>query len=460
MNDVSFILPLAKQAIVAPAGHGKTEVIARASALGRRALVLTHTHAGVHVIKARLKRLGISPAVAAVDTIAGWATRYAYAFPGRANPPVGVPRGADWNRVYEGAAAILGSPAVRRVIEASYDRILIDEYQDCDGLQHEIALGLARILPTVIFGDPMQGIFEFAPSRIAWHQTVGPAFPEAGTLDTPHRWREANPELGRWIADTRQRLMRGDQIDLRDGPIKYRQSDDIFDMGLFFEGLDDRVGSTAAIHCRRPLCNNLAKATRGAFQSIEEIAASRLIVFAEAWDAAVSPADRKRALMALVADVLTETTEDPEQPDDPMYGSAVQDAWDALEQSGSEADAIRLLAALRARPRNRAFRAELLNDARRALAEVENGRQPLLVDASQSMRSRLSQTGRAPVKRTVSTPLLLKGLEFDHVLLPDITHFSREIAAAKLFYVAISRARLSLTIAAPSPVIHFAVPNL
>jgi DNA helicase IV len=39
--------------------------------------------------------------------------------------------------------------------------------------------------------------------------------------------------------------------------------------------------------------------------------------------------------------------------------------------------------------------------------------------ADQQARQRLSHTGRAPTKRVVSTPMLLKGLEFDHVLIPD-----------------------------------------
>src|SRR3546814_5879063 len=73
-------------AIVAPAGHGKTELIATAAALGRRALILTHTHAGVHAIRSRLKRLRVSHASVSVDTIAGWCMRYAHAFPGVAMP--------------------------------------------------------------------------------------------------------------------------------------------------------------------------------------------------------------------------------------------------------------------------------------------------------------------------------------------------------------------------------------
>ena len=61
----------------------------------------------------------------------------------------------------------------------------------------------------------------------------------------------------------------------------------------------------------------------------------------------------------------------------------------------------------------------------------------------------------------MSTPLLLKGLEFDHVVVPDASHFvAQRSAQAKLFYVAISRATQSLTISSPAHRVQFPVPNL
>ena len=63
--------------------------------------------------------------------------------------------------------------------------------------------------------------------------------------------------------------------------------------------------------------------------------------------------------------------------------------------------------------------------------------------------------------RTVSTPLLLKGLEFDHVVIPDATHFGNERQAqAKLFYDAISRATRTLTIASSQRFVQFNAPDL
>jgi len=81
--------------------------------------------------------------------------------------------------------------------------------------------------------------------------------------------------------------------------------------------------------------------------------------------------------------------------------------------------------------------------------------------AADAMRQRLSHSGRPVIARTLSTPLLLKGLEFDNVLVPYASHFARErTAQAKLFYVAKSRVRHSLIIASSKPVLRFPVPQL
>ena len=200
MPEAQDLLGVERGAIVAPAGHGKTELIAKVAALGKRTLVLTHTNAGIQAIRARLKRMRIPRSAVVVDTIAGWCLRYAHAFPGTAQPPVDMPVGAQWDDVHRGVKSALGVPAIRRVVEASYDRILIDEYQDCNGHQHELAIALSAITPTMIFGDPMQGIFEFAGATLSWEREIHATFPLVAELEVPYRWRDKNPALGDWIA--------------------------------------------------------------------------------------------------------------------------------------------------------------------------------------------------------------------------------------------------------------------
>ena len=465
MPDAAELSALGNAAVVAPAGHGKTEIIANVAALGGRALILTHTHAGVHAIRARIKRLGIPHVRVAVDTIAGWCMRYAHAFPGVAQPPDGMPQtGEQWNQLYRGATCALRVKAVREVIAASYDRILIDEYQDCHGLQHQLAVELSNIVPTLIFGDPMQGIFEFAGATLSWDDEIHRGFPFAGTLETPHRWAGKNPELGQWIAETRLKLMRGETIDLADPRISYRESGDAFDMGTLFEGINGKDGSFAAIHCNKTICYRLAKAANGGYQAIEEIAANRLRDFASAWDRATDGAGRLRAFTALIEDCFHNkpvVEGEPLDPEDAALQQAMRDLVPSLG-TGNGAEAVAQMFALaRKRPRWKLYRNELWRDAERAATEVAADRVETMAAATLSIRQRVSNSGRRLPKRTVSTPLLLKGLEFDHVVIPDATHFANERQAqAKLFYVAISRATRSLTISSPERFIQLPVPSV
>lgn len=459
------LLGVGSAAVVAPAGHGKTELITRLVEYGRRTLVLTHTHAGVNAIRQRLKRHGIPESAAAVDTIAGWSMRYANAFPGIAEPPAGMPNGAEWDQLYVGARkAVAEISAVRQIVESSYDRILIDEYQDCSGLQHELAVALSGVVPTLVFGDPMQGIFEFAGADLSWEGTIHAAFPYAGTLETPHRWARTNPELGEWIADARERLASGLELDFEScASVTYRASVSAFDMGAFFDGMDGREGTFAAIHCRKDRCYALAKATRGGYQAIEEVAANRLRSFADLWDRG-NEGDKAGAVRELLRDAFYKQAAGDGADVDPESDAllaAMEPVAARLESAEGPAAALEILRIARRIPAWKAYRGELLRDAERALESLAAERSETMADAVDKVRQRTGIVGRKLPKRTVSTPLLLKGLEFEHVLVPEARHFATERRAqAKLFYVAISRATSSLTITSPAPRLTFPVPAL
>lgn len=462
MPDAAELFALGNAAVVAPAGHGKTEIIANIASMGQRALILTHTHAGVHAIRSRLKRLGISHSRVAVDTIAGWSMRYAHSFPRVAKPPPDMPQNADeWDQLHRGATLALGVPAIRQVIAASYDRILIDEYQDCHSLQHQLAAELSSIVPTLVFGDPMQGIFEFAGATLDWDRDIHPTFPLAGNLETPHRWGGKNPELGQWIADTRGKLMRGEPIDLRDPRINFRSSVNAFDMGTLFEGLEGREGSFAAIHCNKDVCYRLARAANGGYQAIEEIAANRLRQFASEWDRAADAPTRLQSVKSLIDACFHKRAPaegEPTDPDDEAIRARMQEAAQTLGDGDGASTVAELLSLARKRTRWKLYRGELWRDCERSVSDLASGRVATMLEATANVRQRTSNSGRKLPQRTVSTPLLLKGLEFDHVVIPDATHFSKErFAQAKLFYVAISRATRSLTISSSNPTLRLSM---
>lgn len=72
----------ASGSIVAAAGCGKTETIARAvKASPGRQLVLTHTNAGVEALRRRMRRHGVAESSVVIDTVAGWCLKFVTAYP-------------------------------------------------------------------------------------------------------------------------------------------------------------------------------------------------------------------------------------------------------------------------------------------------------------------------------------------------------------------------------------------
>ena len=133
--------------VIAPAGCGKTTLIAEAAARHNSGhqLILTHTHAGVHALRNRLRQFNADPNSFLVDTIAGWSLRYAAAYPavsGLANFTPGVT--GEWDDVYDSMIRLLDNRIIQEVISESYSGLYVDEYQDCLKSQHQIVKKLVH----------------------------------------------------------------------------------------------------------------------------------------------------------------------------------------------------------------------------------------------------------------------------------------------------------------------------
>lgn len=97
------LLEYHRGAITAPAGCGKTQIIADTLAMhtgARPVLILTHTNAGVTTLRLRMQRAGVSAAAYRIATIDGFAMRLVAMFPARSGLNVEVlqlrNRGADY----------------------------------------------------------------------------------------------------------------------------------------------------------------------------------------------------------------------------------------------------------------------------------------------------------------------------------------------------------------------------
>lgn len=464
--------------VVAPAGCGKTEMIAR-TALSLRAgrlLILTHTHAGVKAIRDRLRRLAVPQGRARVETIAGWCLRYAASFPTRSGLATAQPVRAEWEKVYDGAFALLDIRAVKEIVQASYTRVFVDEYQDCTARQHRLISKIANILPTCVLGDPLQGIFGFAGGSLSWQNVVEATFPPLGTLSEPWRWKGKNDELGRWLLSIRDPLSTGGSIDLASAPIAWAAYTPENQRTAAFR-LVRATGRVVAIRKWPSDAHTFARNVGGPYSSMDEVEGTDLLAFASDVDH-LSGAARAARVLRFAAECWTEVSSVletlqraldegrvPTNSRSPKLAPIVAAFAAAAATSTSTSNWAEIRAAMEtieSLPKARLFRRELWRDALKALTHAALGGHTLR-DTAWQLRHRLRFSGRAMDTRSVSRTLLIKGLEVEHALVLNANEFEdpkRTGDGARHFYVAVTRGSHSLAVLSRESTIRFSAPNL
>lgn len=205
--DYEAFVKSPKALLISPAGYGKTHTIVEClKHTHGKQLILTHTHAGISSIMDKIKSSGIDSKSYCIETISSFAQKYVHAFYTGHDFPEQNSR--EYHPfITHKAAAILNSSIVRMVIRHSYAGLFVDEYQDCTKDQHNMILALVNELPTRIFGDPLQGIFDFNGDAVVFHEDLS-EFIEFPELQTPQRWyREGNNKKPRFRMETFKTLI-------------------------------------------------------------------------------------------------------------------------------------------------------------------------------------------------------------------------------------------------------------
>jgi hypothetical protein len=220
-TEISILLGKHNGAIVAPAGHGKTEMIVDivSVAVGRQ-LLLTHTNAGVDALKRRLKKKNIPESKYSIFTIAAFCIRWCLAYKNTAGcPDFNGVEDVDYNLLYDATANIFKHKWAGEILLHSYTNILVDEYQDCTIDQHKLIVELNCFLPVYILGDPLQGIFDWRKPIVNWSTLEFERF----ELHTePWRWKNTNPLLGAYLDKVRAVLLPaldGKMVPIQIGPV-------------------------------------------------------------------------------------------------------------------------------------------------------------------------------------------------------------------------------------------------
>jgi DNA helicase-2/ATP-dependent DNA helicase PcrA len=112
-----------------------------------------------------MQRAGVSAVAYRIATIDGFAMRLVAMFPARSGLNVEVlqlrNRGTDYPAIRQAACQLLQAGHLNDILAASYAHLIVDEYQDCNLVQHALVTALSTVLPACVLGDPMQAIFGF-----------------------------------------------------------------------------------------------------------------------------------------------------------------------------------------------------------------------------------------------------------------------------------------------------------
>jgi len=455
MSSAAFIRANLPCSIELPAGCGKTETITELVALfaseGKRSLVLTHTHAGVDALRRRCRRLGVPNGAVSIRTIDSWCFDLIGSFPQLADIQVGPD--PDWSQsddYYVAGGLATATSAVHRMLVASYELLVVDEYQDCQSGQHALITSIAQVVPTCVFGDRMQGLFFFSGASVIWESDVEPIFPVLELPVLPWRWHATNPALGEWLLDARRNLLSGNGIDLSTGPIAlYGTADRI----VACRAQPKHPARTAAIAKWSRACATLARRLGDGFTMIEEIEGNHLLEFADFIDDADPEITAAAALDFAVScafgvaehfnaacrrRIVNDKSLDPAK-----FGVAasVAQAVNVVMDHASPATVGSLLQETGSLPKFRLYRREAWHGIREALRIAEATEGLSVRAAVVHCRNKVRMSGRYPESRIIARPLLIKGLEFDHVVVTD----PREYDAHEL-YVCLTRGSTTLSV--------------
>lgn len=470
--DAAGFIDTLPASVVMPAGAGKTHLLAATAKHivdgGGKVLVITHTNAGVHAVAARLKRFGVTTGIH-VTTITSLAFRLARAYPvlgERIVPRVMVPD--DSQSYVQAATRALASAHVQAVLRASYTHVLVDEYQDCNTEHHAMVLRIKDAVGCVgVFGDPLQAIFGFSEELPDWDEVLR-EFPEYPDITPePRRWAGHNEDLGKWLIEIRSHLSAGRVLQL-DNP-KYPPGVRFTDTSGNYQGVTNAARSALSLPADETVLiisarhaasgRSIAGQLDGLYTVMEEVAGSFIgswltkLLNAEPEGYASWLFDFTKKCHAkhgvLDPDPLGKCYRRGETGSHLLASSAKREpariAIEAIDRVVVNPTLRELASAMDVIPSATGIRLhshEAWYDAKTAIrgAAAQGGDKSLLHTELAKARDSLRHAGRRERRRIISRTLLVKGLEYDHVIIADVGNHTE----VNDLYVALTRARKSI----------------
>lgn len=479
MANLEEFLSKDKSMIIAPAGYGKTHTIMECLHLlgeSKKCLILTHTHAGIASIKEKMQKGNIKPQKFAIDTISSFALRYSNAFHINKSE---IPKAEDsgyFDFAIETSTKLFKTQPLQTVIKSSYSKLLVDEYQDCTGLQHKMILALSDILPTHILGDPLQGIFEFRNNTIVDMESdeeMQGLNQNVQTLNTPWRWSQhGSNDLGQSLSQIRELLLSRSPINLNDfrphinSIIEvengYLQPVNDSNKAIWREINDRKVDSLLILH---PISTSVypritfIQRFNNTVRLIESIDDKDFYTFSNHFDKQVGQNliskildfTKKISSKTVISQWFNDNglLKNKRSPEDKVVSQKLRDIIDLITQCNSSKGIADLITEITQLPNNKCYRTELKRDMIKAL-ELAYAEGDTIYESMKKNRDILRRVGRNIKGRCIGTTLLTKGLEFDVVIVLNAHLFS----SPKHLYVALTRASKKLIVISQTSILN------
>lgn len=448
-----------KSIIIAPAGYGKTHTIAESLNYTEDSqLILTHTNAGVASIRNKLRKLSNKNSYT-VETICGFAQKYVHAF----IPQIKIPEQDSseyFPFIIKQANELFKIKLIKKIITINYKGLFVDEYQDCTLSQHELINALLEIIPTHVLGDPLQGIFDFNEEELVSFDRDLADYTITGTLEIPWRWKNTNKKLGEDLKFIRQKLEKGEKVNLLEtrNIEKYKVNEvDLYTYGKTYNSkLWSLIRNESSLLLIYPQSHNLngrlkvIKTFGNILNLVEAMDGAEFYTFSKMIDSTTSETIYS-TLHSLSESLFNKTAVNKwfgatsfinkREEKEKSIIEPIKSIIEELKESISFNKISKVLLLIKELPKIKCYRKELFKDLRKAMDNAWL-QQESVFDSMTKIRNTKRHIGKSIQGKNIGTTLLTKGLEFDTVVILN----AQKIDCPKNFYVAVTRATKRLVV--------------
>jgi len=463
--DYQAFLDREKALLISPAGYGKTFCLSECVKHAKgKSLILTHTHAGVASIKAKLREQNISSSKYSVETISSFAQKYVWAYYIGSDIPAQETNVKQYHTflIQEGKR-IFASRFVQSVLKASYSGVFVDEYQDCSKNQHEMILALCANIPLRVFADPLQAIFDFNEETVDFSSDFT-EFEQFPTLSIPHRWNLVGQfNLGKALDAIRESLINGQDIDLTDYSSEIEllivNKGDLYKPGSECREKLNQIRKESSLLIIHP--DSASKHPRITFSKtfkdismIESIDDPDFYKLASAIDQ-IGEEILEKNIRDLSYLLFTKTGLDSWFNANGFKNKQAHDDKEAIEvikktitDYRRKIDFKTIFEGIRELKGVSCIRPELARSLYKAL-EISDNRSCSVLSAMKEQRNNVRRNGRSISGKHIGTTLLTKGLEFETVVILE----AHKYQSSKHLYVALTRCRKRLIVFSESKIL-------